>query len=105
MREIHDLGGLVDKDEAKRDQAVDAAERNTTHQLLNEVQHCRRPSPDASAILMTALPHPAAVHFSFEDAENLHMTLMPIQPKAPIPVNKALVAVRVWLRTDATTLG
>ena len=43
LREVHDLGRLVDKDEAKRDQAVDAAERNTTHQLLNEVQHCHPP--------------------------------------------------------------
>src|SRR6202044_1624110 len=49
LREIHHLGGLVDQHEAECDQAVDAAERNTTHQLLNEVQHCRRPSPDASS--------------------------------------------------------
>src|SRR5438067_2170390 len=55
LGEVHDLGGLVDKDEAKRDQAVHAAERNAAHQLLNEVQHCRDPSPDAPAILFDRL--------------------------------------------------
>ena len=43
LREVDDLGRLVNKDKAKRDQAVDAAERNATHQLLNEVQHCHPP--------------------------------------------------------------
>jgi len=55
LREVHDLGGLVDKDEAKRDQAVNAAERNAAHQL-----HERSPAlpitppPDALAILAIA---------------------------------------------------
>ena len=39
LGEIDDLGRLVDQHEAERDQAVDAAERNAAHQLLNEVQH------------------------------------------------------------------
>ena len=34
-----DLGGLVDQHKAKRDQAVNAAQRNAADQLLNEVQH------------------------------------------------------------------
>jgi hypothetical protein len=45
------------------------------------------------AILSTALPHPAAMHFHHpKTLKNLHMALMPIQPKALIPVNKALIA-------------
>lgn len=46
LREIDDFGGLVNKNKAERDQAIDTAERNTAHQLLNEVQHCQHPSPD-----------------------------------------------------------
>src|SRR6516164_5254746 len=46
LGEIHDFGRLVDKDKAERDQAIDTAKRNATHQLLNEVQHLF-PSPDA----------------------------------------------------------
>ncbi len=46
LGEIDDLGGLVDQHKAERDQAVNAAKRNATHQLLNEVQH-RFPPPDA----------------------------------------------------------
>lgn len=44
--EVDDFGGLVNKNKAKRDQAIDTAERNTAHQLLNEVQHPGYPSPD-----------------------------------------------------------
>ena len=45
LGEIHDFGGLVDENKAERDQAIDAAERNAAHHLLNEVQHCQHPSP------------------------------------------------------------
>jgi hypothetical protein len=45
------------------------------------------------------------VDFSVEAAEKLHMDTVHIQPKAPIPVNKALVANRAWIAADAATLG
>src|SRR6185437_11330368 len=71
LGEIDDFGGLVNQDESKRDQAVDAAERNATDQLLNEVQHCFPPrargnSRDAFAPVLRIPP------FS-ENAEGLHV--------------------------------
>ncbi|MBV5270954.1 MAG: hypothetical protein JZU55_14950, partial [Afipia sp.] len=45
--------------EAKSDQAVNTAERNAAHQLLNEVQHSGYPSPQRAAILSIALSHVA----------------------------------------------
>ena len=44
LGEIDDFGGLVDEHEAERDQAVDAAERNAPHELLNEIQHAPAPN-------------------------------------------------------------
>ena len=57
LGEIDDLGCLVNQHEAKRDQAVNAAKRNTAHELLNEVQH--RFPPRCPAILDDRLLHPA----------------------------------------------
>src|SRR3954453_10996820 len=57
LGEIDDLGGLVDEHEAERDQAVDAAERNTADQLLNEIQHRRASSRYNQRFFVTALPH------------------------------------------------
>ena len=57
LGEIDDLGCLVDQHEAKRDQAVNAAKRDTAHQLLNEVQH-RFPPPDARRFLSIAFRIP-----------------------------------------------
>ena len=48
LGEIDDLGCLVNEHKAERDQAVNAAERDATHQLLNEVQH--HSLPDAGRL-------------------------------------------------------
>jgi hypothetical protein len=48
LGEIHHLGGFVHKNEPERDKAVDAAKRNPTHQLLNEVQHSLLPPSGAA---------------------------------------------------------
>ena len=39
LGEIDDFRCLVDQHKAERDQPVDAAERDSAHQLLNEIQH------------------------------------------------------------------
>jgi hypothetical protein len=57
LGEIDDLGGLVDEHEAERDQAIDAAERNTADQLLNEIQHRRASSSCNQRFFVTALSH------------------------------------------------
>jgi hypothetical protein len=48
LGEIDDLGCLVNEHKTERDQAVNAAERDATHQLLNEVQH--HSLPDAGRL-------------------------------------------------------
>jgi hypothetical protein len=79
--EVHDLGGLVDKDEAERDQAVDAAERNATHQLLNEVQHLPNP-PWMPGNSSTASAASGLSDFPDGSAERLHIVLTSFSPKA-----------------------
>jgi len=82
LREVHDLGRLVDQDETERDQAVDAAERNATHQLLNEVQHLL-PSPDALRFFRSPRciqPSRSAISGAMKAAHCPGL----IEPKAPI---------------------
>ena len=68
LGEVDDLGCLVDEHKAKRDQAVNAAERDTAHQLLNEVQH--RFPPPTPAILAIAFSHLVSTRSGVGSAES-----------------------------------
>ena len=73
LGEIDDLGCLVNEHKTERDQAVNAAERDATHQLLNEVQH--HFPPRCRAILSTAFSASCVYTLAgIHDAEQLHMS-------------------------------
>src|SRR4051794_731678 len=75
LGEIDDLGGLVDEYEAERDQAVDAAERNTADQLLNEIQHRRASSRYNRRFFLTALPHLVFSRYAVVSLRSRHSSL------------------------------
>ena len=73
LGEIDDLGCLVNEHKAERDQAVNAAERDATHQLLNEVQH--QFPPRCQAILSIAFSASCVYTLTgIHDAEQPHMS-------------------------------
>jgi len=76
----------------RRPFALHAAECDAAHQLLNEVRHCREPSPDVPAICWIAFA--ASCVRELLSAERLHIVRKPIQPKGSTSVNEALVMPR-----------